>query len=437
MGEHGHDGNSVRYDVIAIGTTPGNGRMSFGPNGITDWNQVNIILVNDDDVNGTGTGNLESWILNATLGAHITVRRVHSQDGITHYEGGHYTITTSPVSIGGIGQGAYQIGVQYVATIGPTSQIAILQSDGITPVRYHYSYVNAGAAGQNGVDGAPGVDGQDGVDGVPGADGALNASRITQIPFARLSNALADEWGSSLNQTQSNPGYEWLGPKGLSQYGLGTAVNPTQLVHPMFGTNSLTSRQLLKEIIWFSPATANSACATKIFEPIPYQGASHLSQPGYPYRMGGPSWRAAGYIVADRPGVILGLNVTCITPYNSDVYYTNISGIPIVAGVGKNAGPNGALGVYKWFLTGSFVTPPSYGVSGPVPITAHQSFFPWPNPPTAPAPEGEDKAWALYFEPGDILICGMGYGRHPVSGGKAYTKEGISHVTLQIKYDES
>ena len=54
-----------------------------------------------------------------------------------------------------------------------------------------------------------------------------------------------------------------------------------------------------------------------------------------------------------------------------------------------------------------------------------------------PAPEAEDKAWALYFEPGDILICGMGYGRHPVSGGKAYTKEGISHVTLQIKYDES
>ena len=146
--------------------------------------------------------------------------------------------------------------------------------------------------------------------------------------------------------------------------------------------------------------------------------------------MSNPSFRAAGYMVAERPGVILGLNVTCLTPYNNTVTYNSIAGIPIVAGVGKPAS-----GSYKWFLTGSFISPPSYGISGPVPVSAHQSFFEWPTPGIIPSPHPTDKSWALYFEPGDLLVCGMGYGQGTTTTPKAYSKEGISHVTLQIKYD--
>ena len=92
-GVPGFDGNSARYDIIPIGSTPGNGRLSFGPNGITDWSQVTIILVSDDDINGTGNGDLASWILNAEVGAFVTVRRVYGQDGVNHYEGGYYKVT--------------------------------------------------------------------------------------------------------------------------------------------------------------------------------------------------------------------------------------------------------------------------------------------------------------------------------------------------------
>ena len=63
---------------------------------------------------------------------------------------------------------------------------------------------------------------------------------------------------------------------------------------------------------------------------------------------------------------------------------------------------------------------------------AHQSFFEWPTQEYRRHIQQINHI--LYFEPGDLLVCGMGYGLATTTP-KAYSKEGISHVTLQIKYD--
>ena len=238
----------------------------------------------------------------------------------------------------------------------------------------------------------------------------------------------------SLNSGDGQQGtYQWCGDQQIS----GSQVN-----YPLFGQ----SAQALSDLVFFHPVDAagtsnleSKPLYNNINLPFNTQGILSTAHQ-FPVLYSQPHFYRSPY-----PGRIVAISVS-ITPYNPNLYYTNIRNMPIFCGVGT---PNStsSSGNFRFQLTGSLITtnsPPT----GPTALTGYHQMI--TNPENYGTwvysnPSNPSGNYQVKFKAGDVIVAGIGYGSLGNSAQaypSSYTNQSTgatnhppAQITLFVEFD--